>query len=228
MVRTIAGALAALGFLLGPCALAADAEPRRITVTGSAEAEAVPDMATLAIGVETEAETPGKALADNAARMTTVMDRLKAAGIEGRDLQTSQLGIWPVFAEQQQAQVIVGYHASNQLAVTIRAIDRLGAILDQAVADGANSISGPTFGIADPEPLLAAARDAAIRDAIAKARRYAAAADVELGKVLAIDESVGSPVPYPRMRAEAMAAATPIAPGETTISASVAMTFAIE
>ncbi|MEZ5934230.1 MAG: SIMPL domain-containing protein [Alphaproteobacteria bacterium] len=221
------GLLAAAG-LGAPSALADQAEPRRITVTGSAEAQAVPDMATLSIGVETEAETPGKALADNAERMTAVMSRLKDVGIEDRDLQTSRLGIWPVFAERQQPQKPVGYHASNQLTVTIRAIDRLGAVLDQAVAEGANSVNGPTFGITNPDPLLAAARDAAVRDAIAKAERFAAAADVRLGKVLSLDEVGGGPVLLRQMRAEAMAASTPIAPGETTISASVTMTFAID
>ena len=223
--------LLTLCFLLGvgaavPSALAKDDEPRRITVSGRAEAEAVPDIATLSIGVETEARTPGEALLENAERMTAVMKRLKDAGIDDRDLRTSQLGIWPIFAERRQPRETVGYRASNQLTVTIRDIDRLGTLLDQAVADGANSVSGPTFSIADPEPLLAAARDAAVKDAIAKAERMAAAAGVELGEVISISEANGGMPILPRqMRAEAMAAATPIAPGETTIAAGVTMTF---
>ena len=227
-------ALITLCFLLGvsaaaPAALAKDDEPRRITVSGRAEAEAVPDIATLSIGVETEARTPGEALSENAERMTAVMARLKEAGIDDRDLRTSQLGIWPIFAERGQPRETVGYRASNQLTVTIRDIDRLGTLLDQAVADGANSVNGPTFSIADPEPLLAAARDAAVKDAIAKAERMAAAAGVELGEVISISEASGAMPILPRqMRAEAMAAATPIAPGETTIAASVTMTFGLK
>ncbi len=225
--------LVILGLLLGfgmsaSVAIADDDQPRRITVTGRAEAKAVPDVATLSIGVETEASTPGEALADNAGRMTAVMERLKGAGIEARDLGTSQLGIWPIYAERQQPRRTIGYRASNQLAVTIRDIDRLGEILDQAVADGANAVNGPAFGVDDPEPLLQAARDAAVRDAIAKAERYATTAGVELGEVISMDEVGGSPVLPRQMRAEAMAASTPIAPGETTISASVTMTFGLE
>lgn len=206
---------------------AEDAQPRTITVSGQGEANAVPDIATLTIGVETEAETPGQALADNAERMSAVMRQLKDAGVADKDLQTSQLGIWPVFAERDQPRKTVGYRASNQLSVTIRDIERLGVVLDGAVADGANSVNGPTFGIADPEPLLADARTAAVQDALDKAGQYAAAASVKLGDVISIDEATGGPIFARQMRAEAMAASTPVAPGETTLSASVTMTFAI-
>ena len=233
MVRTMLGSLLALGIMLGaglPAASAdADDDPvRTITVTGRAEAKAVPDIAVLSIGVETEAETPGKALADNAERMTDVMEKLKNAGIADRDLQTSQLGIWPVFAERRQASEVIGYRASNQLSVTIRNIDRLGSILDDAVADGANRVNGPTFSIADPEPLLITAREAAVKDGIAKAERYAAAAGVELGEVVSIDESRGSAAVPRHMRAEAMDVSTPIAAGETRLAAAVTMIFAID
>ena len=234
MAHKIQGWLLAATILVSPAlgapSVKADEHQfRQITVTGQGEASAEPDMATLSIGVEVQAKTPGKALADNAERMTAVMGRLKEAGIAEKDLRTSQLGVWPVYSERNQPQRIVGYRASNQLSVIIRDIDRLGGVLDQAVADGANRVNGPSFSVADPEPLLAEARDAAVSDAIAKAERYAAAAGVTLGDVLSIDEAGGG-VPFPgrQMRAEAMAASTPIAPGESSLSASVTMTFAID
>jgi uncharacterized protein YggE len=227
------GSLLILGLLVGqapfaPSASADEHQFRQITVTGQGEASAEPDMATLSIGVEVQAKTPGKALADNAERMTAVMARLKDAGIAEKDLRTSQLGVWPVYSERNQPQRIVGYRASNQLSVIIRDIDRLGDVLDQAVADGANRVNGPSFSIADPAPLLARARDDAVSDAVAKAERYAAAAGVALGDVLSIDEAGGAPIFGRQMRAEAMAASTPIAPGESSVSASVTMTFAID
>ena len=231
MVRTLLGSLFALGILLGTdlsAALADGDQIRTITVTGAAEVEAVPDIAVLSIGVETEAETPGKALADNAERMTAVMKQLKDAGIEDRDLQTNQLSIWPVFAERREPLEAVGYQASNQLSVTVRDIDRLGSLLDAAVADGANRVNGPTFLIADPEPLLIAAREVAVKNGIAKAERYATAAGVKLGDVISINESRrGADLPRP-MRAEAMDVSTPIAAGETRIAAAVTMVFAID
>ncbi len=234
MDRMILGLFLTLGVVLGqalnaPVASADEHEFRRMTVNGQGEASAEPDMATLSIGVEVQAKTPGKALSDNAERMTAVMARLKDAGIAEKDLRTRQLGVWPVYSERNQPERIAGYRASNQLSVIIRSIDRLGDVLDQAVADGANRVNGPSFSIADPEPLLAEARDAAVKDAIAKAERYAAAAGVALGEVLSIDEAGGgAPILHRQMRAEAMAASTPIAPGESSVSASVTITFAID
>lgn len=228
MMWMTTGPVLALSLVLGlapSVAMADDHEEPQITVTGEGEATAVPDIATLSIGVETEAATPGEALSDNAARMTRVISQLQDAGIADKDLQTSQLGIWPVFADRQQPQKTVGYRVSNQLSVTIRDIDRLGALLDAAVADGANRVNGPTFGIGDPAPLLTAARKAAVQDAIAKAALYAEAAGVELGDILSISEAGGGPV-FPRhARAQAMAAETPIAAGESTVTASVTITF---
>lgn len=205
-------------------------DQRRITVTGRGEIRAVPDVAVMSIGVETEAKTPSEALSENASRMTAVMAKLKDAGIAVKDLRTSQLGIRPVYADRQHQRPpkTVGYRASNQLNVTLRDINRIGEILDQAVADGANTVNGPSFSVAEPEPLYQAARDAAVNDAIAKAERYATAAKVELGEIIRIDEAGGGPVIARQMRAEAMSASTPVAVGESTFSAAVTIVFAID
>ena len=118
---------------------------------------------------------------------------------------------------------------SNQVTARVRDIDQLGAVLDALVSAGATNIDGPSFDIADPEQLLGEARDAAVADALARARRYAAAAGVELGEILSIEEASSFvPPPRPMMRAEAMAADVPIAPGQTELSASVTVVFAIE
>jgi len=209
----------------------ADDDPRRITVSGRGEVKAVPDIAVMSIGVETEAKAPSEALAENASRMTAVMAKLQDAGIAEKDMQTSQLGIWPVYTDRSQSNTppkISGYRASNRLSVTIRDIERIGEILDQTVADGANAVNGPSFSVAEPEPLYQEARDAAVKDAIAKAERYAKAAGVSLGKIISISEAGGGPVIARQVRAEAMAASTPVAAGESSFSASVTMIFAID
>ena len=116
------------GLLLGlgvtaPPSIADEGQQRRITVVGQGEAKGVPDIATMSIGVETEAGAPGEALSENAGRMAAVMSRLKKAGIADKDMQTSQLRIWPIYADRQQPRATVAYRVSNQLMVTIRAID---------------------------------------------------------------------------------------------------------
>lgn len=233
MVRRVILAFGLLAFVAVSLPAWADDAPRLIKVTGNGESTAAPDIAIMSIGVETEAKTPSGALSDNASRMNAVMAKLKEVGIAEKDLRTSQLGIWPIYADRSSNAYRPepkGYRVSNQLTVTLRDVERIGEILDQAVADGANKVNGPSFSVAEPEPHYQAARDAAVADAIAKAERYAAAAGVTLGSVTRIDEtgSGGGPVFARQMRAEAMAAPTPVAAGETTFSAGVTMVFAIE
>ena len=89
--------LAALLLLAATLPAAAQEPPRQVTVTGAAEADAVPDLATVTAGVETEAPTAAEALAANSEVMRAVFAALEAAGIERRDMQTSQLTLNPVW-----------------------------------------------------------------------------------------------------------------------------------
>jgi hypothetical protein len=234
MLRSLAlGALAAL--ILGAAPAAADEDtPRRLVVNGTGEASARPDLAVISAGVVVQAETASAALADNTRAMNAVLEQLRGSGLPAEDVQTSQFSVTPLFDNRRPdpqtpaPPKIVGYQVSNQVTARVRGLDQLGAILDGLVSAGANSINGPWFEIAEPEQLQDQARDAAVADAIAKAERYAAAAKVELGEVISIEEGGSYAPPRPMMRAEAMAADVPIAPGQTEVSASVTMTFAIE
>ena len=235
MLKPLAlGALAALS-LLAPAPLAAQEEPpRRLVVTGSGEASARPDVAVISAGVVAQADTASAALGENTRAMNRVVEQLRAAGLPPQDLQTAQFAVSPLYESRQpdpqttQRPRIVGYQVSNQVSARVRDIDRLGAILDALVGAGANSIDGLSFDLADPEQVLGEARDAAVADALAKAKRYAAAAGVRLGEIMSIEEGGGYPPPRPMMRAEAMAADVPVAPGQTELSASVTITFALD
>jgi uncharacterized protein YggE len=228
------GALAILA-VLAHSAAAQEDTPRRIVVTGTGEASARPDLAVISAGVVVQSETASAALADNSRAMEAVLQQLRTAGLADADVQTSQFSVMPLYERQPPEREItappriVGYQVSNRVTARVRDIDRLGAVLDALVSAGATNIDGPWFDIADPEQVLGQARDAAVADALARARRYTAAAGVELGEVISIEEA-GSFVPPPRpmMRAEAMAADVPIAPGQTELSASVMVTFAIK
>lgn len=196
-----------------------------ITATGTATAEAAPDLATLSIGVTTQAETAAAALEANSAALAAVMARLTASGIEARDMQTSNLSLFPVWSDgSTSAPQMTSYSASNLLTVRVRALDSLGAVLDASVADGANTLNGLTFELADPEPALDEARRDAVAAARARAELLASAAGLRLGRVLAISEGGVSQGPMPMFRAEADSA-VPIAGGELGLSASVTIQY---
>ncbi len=209
--------------------VAASADEPRITVTGEGMVEARPDLANVTLGVTTEGPTATEAMSANSTELQAVLDRLKAAGIEDRDLQTSGLSLNPNWTQAEgEAQRITGYVATNMLTVRVRALDGLGEVLDAAVSDGANTLNGVTFDLAEPEPLLDEARKLAVADAMARARLLAEAAGVRLGDIVSISEGGGGmqpPMPMYRMDA---ASAVPVAAGEVSRSASVTVVYEIE
>ncbi len=128
---------------------------------------AVPDMATVSLGVTTIATSAAGALAANSAAIAAVTRRLDAMKVPAQDIRTSGLSLRPNYAartESQPAQ-ITGYTASNTLTITLNQIDKTGAILDAAVRDGANRLESLSFGLANPAPQQTRARKAAVADA---------------------------------------------------------------
>lgn len=213
--------------LAGP-ALSQDAPPPLLNVTGIGTVEAAPDMASLSIGVTTQGETAVAALAANSAAMEAVMARLAAAGVEARDMQTSNLSVNPNWTGYDSGSpTISGYIAANMLTVTIRDLAGLGTVLDAAVQDGANTLNGLSFGFVDAGPLLDEARKEAVADARARAELLAAAAGVKLGRIVSISEGMPSEGPIPLYKAELSAAPVPLAGGEMNVEAAVTIFYEI-
>jgi uncharacterized protein YggE len=214
---------------------AQDAAPlsRVIMVAGQGEITARPDQAHLSAGVVSEAPTAAGALSANSAAMNKVFAALKAAGIPDARIQTANFSVSPQYppyrADQPQPRAIIGYQVSNQVSVTLDDLAKLGPTLDALVKSGANQLGGIVFAIADPKPLAEKARAAAVADAMAKAKTLAAAAGVTLGPVLSLQEGGGEMRPLPMMafKAAAVAAPTPVAAGEETVTVNVSMIFAI-
>ncbi|MCP5072642.1 MAG: SIMPL domain-containing protein [Rhodobacteraceae bacterium] len=209
------------------------AEGGELIVIGRGSAVATPDMATVTLGVSVFERTAAQALRDNSRDMTSVLKLLTEAGVEDRDMQTSQLNLRPRWSNRSSTSnqpEIVGYEASNTVVVRVRKLDELGEILDQIAQAGANRIQSIGFGLQDPHPSQNAARVDAIRDARAKAELYTEAAGVELGAVILISEAgTSSPRPqFARMEAAMASDAVPIARGETEISAQITMVFELK
>ena len=205
--------------------------PRTITVTGMAEVKAKPDIAIISTGVESEAVTASEALAKNSAAMTRILATLKKAGIADDDIQTSSFSVAPQYnSNDPEPRRIVGYRVTNQVTVRVRAIAKVGTILDALVQVGSNRINGVAFDIANQKPLLNEARKLAVADARLKAELLVAAAGVTLGKPQQISEYGGGPSPQPMYRATVMAApaSVPIAAGQETVFANVTIVYEIQ
>jgi uncharacterized protein YggE len=246
MRHTIFGLLAALALalsLLQGTALAQEgtARPaeRLLTVTGEGVVRARPDMAVITLGMVSQAESARDALAQNTAAMTEIIDALRGRGIASRDLQTSNFSVSPVYSQppldhdpnRPYEPEIIGYSVHNDLTVRIRDLETVGALLDEIVTLGANSVSGPIFTVADPADIEDQARRAAMRDAIRRGELYAEAAEVALGPIARIEESfaqIPPPQPYAAMRQEMAAdSAVPIEGGELEFTAQVSVSWII-
>jgi uncharacterized protein YggE len=203
-----------------------------LTVTGTGKVSAKPDMAQVHIGVLTEAPSAAKALKENNEAMAKLFASLDARGIARKDVQTSQLSVAPQHKRGPHGEPlppIVGYQVSNQVQVKVRKLDSLGEVLDEVVQQGANQVHGVSFTVAEPEPLLDAARRKAMADARRKAELYAREAGVSLGRVLLIQEQTPHlPRPMFAGLARGEAASVPIAEGEQDFGASITVSYAFE
>ena len=198
-------------------------------MTGQGDVEAVPDQATLSAGVVSREATANAALDANRQTMNAIFAALQKAGIPDRAIRTSQFAVSPVYEETPKPNSgprIAAYQVTNSVTIAVDDLAKLGPDIDALVGTGANSMGGIAFSIHDPKPLLREARETAIHDAMDKARTYAKAAGVTLGRILSIGEGGGA-APTPMFRAMAGLAATPIAAGEQTVSADVSVTFEI-
>ena len=210
----------------------ADAPPS-LTVEGRGEAQGKPDLATITLGVVTQGKTSAEAMEANAKIASTLLTQLRERGIADRDLMTIGLSLNPEYAQDSNranAPKIVGYRASNRLAVRLRDVSKVGGVLDLATAAGVNDINGPVFGVADPQALQDEARKKAAMDARRVAELLAQSLGVKLGGIREItDNAAPRPLPEPRMMRAAptamAAAATPVEGGELTASASVTVVF---
>jgi uncharacterized protein YggE len=225
------------GFLVRPPVAfpqASSAEPV-LTVQGSSEIRVAPDFATVRLGVAAQAVTADMAQNQVNQAASRILEAVRRVGIDDRDVQTTRLVLSPVYSRQAPGGAppdIVAYRAQNTVSVRLERLELVGSVIDAGLGAGANTLDGVMFGVLDDLP----AREAALAEAIAEARRkaetMARALDVELVRVLAVEEG-GVFVQRPQAEMARLATfqeaiPTPVSPGEVTVSASVTLRYQIQ
>ena len=220
----------------GPTTINQEAQPvvRTISVTGSGQANLVPDIAYLYLGVHTEKPTASEAMAENNAQTQSMIDALTKFGIDKKDIRTTNFSIYPQDKYDPQSGTPTGekvYSVDNTVYVTVRDLKQLGDLLDTVVAAGANTINSIQFDVADKAEAIKTARAEAVKDAQAQAQELADSAGVTLGEIQALDFYDSQPYPMYEGKgggAVAQAAAVPIQPGQLTFTVTVNATYAIK
>ncbi|MEW6572559.1 MAG: SIMPL domain-containing protein [Bacillota bacterium] len=206
---------------------AAAQEDSTVTVWGQGEVKASPDSAQVNIGVITQAKSAKDAQSQNNRISNGVIAAVKDQGIPKEDIQTREFCIWP--QHDEKGRNITGYQVNHTLSIRVVGTDKVGPVIDTAVAAGANHIYGISFEREDRAGLKQEALKKAVTDARERADALAKTAGKKVVRVVSIKEAGtdDSPPVYKRMAIEAGGAGAPVEPGQLTVTASVEVVFEI-
>jgi len=206
-----------------------------IWVSGTGKVAVAPDIATLRLGISAQEATVAEAQIKAAEAMNGVMTTLTDNGVDEKDIQTQYFSIRQVtkWDREKEEEIVIGYRVTNMVTAKIREIDKTGSIIDAVAAVGGDltRINSIAFSVDDPSAYYEETRQKAMADARAKAEQLAELAGVSLGKPTYISEGISIPPIYPRSvyveEAPIPAPPTPISPGETEVSLTVQVVYAI-
>lgn len=203
-----------------------DSSRADIATAATGEAQFVPDRAAVYVGVETRGTTAAAAARDNAQRQRAIIDAVVGAGVSRDQISTENYSVAPNtrYDQATQRSTVVGYIVSNVVRVEVRRIDQVAAVLDAALAKGANQINSLDFFASNSD----SARHAAIAQGVSRARAdaetLARAAGGSLGSLVELSTAEAGPRPMYRLdvrSAMAAAAPTPIEPGQQRVQVTV-------
>lgn len=204
--------LVLLALFLGTQALTSLAELRfigsgvpatnTISVEGTGEAVAVPDVASVSFSVFFEEDTVAAAQEKATALVSTALAYLDDQDIDEKDIKTNSYNVYPQYDYIQTTclpgvpcrggeQVLRGYRVNQTVSVKIRDLNQVGIILGGLGEMNVQNISGPNFEIDDISAVQAEARESAIKEAQAKAKTLAKDLGVSLVRVVGFWEDNG-------------------------------------
>lgn len=211
-----------------------------ITVSGTGDVLATPDIATFSFTVEEEAAAVPAAQKAATEKMNAVLAYVKKAGVDDKDVKTLSYNIYPRYEYQGATiynsgkQVLAAYVVSQTVEVKVRKLDDAGTILSGIGEYGATNVSGLNFTVDKQTEVDREARDKAIADAREQAEVLARSLGVHLGRIVSFSES-GSrypqPIYYAKMDSVMSAGAAPqaanIPTGENKVTSNVTITYEI-
>ena len=183
-----------------------------------------PDRVSFSVGVETQHANVSEAFRANGRRVEAVLAALKAKGVQGKELQTSDLEISSRNPDGTPAK---GYRVANRVTVTRESAAAVGELIEAAIAAGANEANRLSFYLADPGVAQKRGLELAFASARAKAETLAALAKQPLGEALCVTEEVGGGNPMSNVALMTRGGADTIEAGTEAVTFSVNVVFAL-
>lgn len=220
-----------------------------ISVTGTAEVYAKPDVASFNYSVVEEAKTANEAQDKATTKTNAVLDALKKAGIADKDVKTIAYNIYPKYEYQTSQkvgglcvngycsdgkQVIVGYEVSQTVEVKVRKVDTAGDMLALVGGMNVSNVSNLNFVVDDMDALKAEVRNKAIVDAKEKAKALSKVLGVSFDSIINFSEAgdgyypVAMSARYDAGMMETKAVAPQLPTGENKITSQVTLTYSLK
>lgn len=213
------------------------------TAQGQGQVTAVPDSATLYIGVTQTAVNAADAKDKTNSLVNKIISSLKALGIAEKDIKTTNYSLNPNYGNGREiapmmypiiggGNNITGYTVTQNLEVKIKQTEKVNNAVDAVTKNGANLIGGVNFTFSDEmlEKLESQARKEAVTKAKKNAQNLADASGIHLGKIINVIENSSFPRVMPMMGKTQQAITdglqpTQVTPGENTVTVSVTIYY---
>ncbi|CAN5145533.1 SIMPL domain-containing protein [soil metagenome] len=197
-----------------------------LSTSGQGEAKVTPDRASVMLNVQTRATTAAAASSENATRTRAVMDAVAKLGLSRDQLATEGYTVYPEMQYDKNggAPRVSGYVVTNTVRAETKRPEQAGAIVDAALAAGANMVNSLSFYASSIDEARRQAVVGAVASARADAEAMAKAAGGSLGGLLEL--STGGPTLPPRpmydmavrSKSAMQAEPTPVNPGQQTVT----------
>lgn len=213
-----------LALLLPASAVAAE---RTVSVHGTVTQKVPNDTASLGFSVSKERKTRKAAIQAVAVDLRKVIATVQGTpGIGPGDVSTGEISVRKTTKGKRTL-----YRAAEGIGVILHEPNRAGELVNAAIAAGATGTRGPNFFAGNPEAAFNNALLAAFAQAKAKATALATSAGATLGQVLSIEEGTevsGAPLSADAKGAPEASPSPPVKPGNSTVTATVRVVFALQ
>lgn len=165
-------------------------DPAVVRVGGRAEVYLPPDQARVRVSFYAPGRTAAEATNAVSERTRALDAAVRAIDQQNVSLERSDVTVAPVMREggDRRPDRINGYEASAGVTILVRDLARLSQTVEVAVNAQPDAFNDVEFSIRDTIRARRAAREAAIADAVDKARIYSEGAGHRLGRLLLVEE----------------------------------------
>ena len=204
------------------------AKAAQITVMGSGEVSALPDVVSVTVSASMTAPGMMEAQEMVSVVVSETTRRLMELGVLGTDIVTVNYGYNPVYDYSKEVRELTGYQASHTMEITCRDVMMLDSVIRAATDSGMTDVYNVTYDVADRGALYAAALELAVRAAEEKAMMMAAASGKTLTGLTSMTENQSYDARYAYKgvaMAQDNALSTGIRSGSVSVTASVTAVY---